>query len=98
MPPSFAVDIAPIVQAKCLPCHSMNKVGPQRRGAPVGLDYDTWPEVMADEGGFADAVTSGTQPPMGVIPGTQPPVTSSISVTTAERESVGQWRSCGFRP
>ncbi len=83
-PPTFAEDIAPIADAKCITCHAP---GAARRGAPLNLNFDTWPAVEPVVETFADAITSGRQPPVGFEP----------TVTVEERALVSRWRTCGFR-
>lgn len=89
-PPGYAVDIEPLVARACRGCHSAELSGPARRGAPVGLDYDTAADLATPErrSAFIDAITSGRQPP----PTLDPP----IEVTADERAQVSAWRLCGY--
>lgn len=85
--PTYARDVAPIVAEKCLSCHSSALAGPQRRGAPDGVDLDDWTLVEPRQAAVADAITSGREPPFGVEP----------AVTAEERALVKEWRDCAFR-
>lgn len=89
-PPGYAADIEPLVARACRGCHSSELSGPARRGAPVGLDYDSAADLATPErrAAFIDAITSGRQPP----PTLEPP----IEVTADERAQVSAWRLCGY--
>lgn len=87
-PPTFARDIAPIVERVCIRCHDEAKVNQAREGAPVGMNFNRY-ELITDKAAFADAITSGRQPPRDAMP---PPE----SVTMEERGTVGTWRTCGY--
>ena len=82
-PPTFTRDIAPLAEAKCATCHAPGVI---RRGAPPDLNFDRWPSIEPVVADFADAITSGRQPPPGVEP----------AVTAEERQLVSLWRTCGF--
>jgi hypothetical protein len=87
--PTFATVVFPnVVMPKCLPCHSMTVMGTNRMGAPVGLDFDTYDLVKPNIEMFADAITSGLEPPMS----------SGITTTKADRSAVITWRMCNFPP
>jgi uncharacterized membrane protein len=68
----------------CLTCHSAEKEGTFRLGAPVGVDFDTVEEIRAD----SDAVHELT-----VVKKTMPFGTSSL--TDEERQEFGAWLDCG---
>jgi uncharacterized membrane protein len=93
-PPSYATSIAPIVARDCLPCHSQdNMTATSRRGAPPGVDFDTYAMVMARQGAFVDAVSSGVEPPARLI------ATASVAALTMdERNLVETWAGCGAAP
>lgn len=86
--PTFTNDIRPIAQQKCVQCHSQTLVGDARNGAPAGLDFDTYETTQPNIQAFADAISSGREPPMGL----DPPVATSA----AERDTVSRWRLCSF--
>jgi uncharacterized membrane protein len=86
-PPTFTRDVFPIVQMKCLPCHSSTKTGESRMGAPPGLDFDTYDATMPNQARFADAITSGLEPPMSV---------PQLATTAEERDLVSDWRRCSY--
>lgn len=91
-PPTFAVDVAPIIERTCLRCHSEELAGIFRNNAPVGMDYDRL-ELFPDEAAksaFVDAITSGRQPP----PGADPP----SPTTEEERITASAWKTCGYLP
>ncbi|MEQ1566934.1 MAG: hypothetical protein ABMA64_14930 [Myxococcota bacterium] len=76
------------VQTWCLPCHSAIVTGPDRQGAPEGLDFDQWSEVYPYRDRFALRATGevpeelGPMPPMGGVPQSQV-------------ELLGEWLACG---
>jgi uncharacterized membrane protein len=87
--PTFDRDIRPsLVEDKCINCHTTAKTGPERRGAPPDLNFDTYDTTLPNVDAFADAITSGRQPP----PNLEPP----LSTTAEERDLVSVWRQCGF--
>lgn len=87
--PTFTNDIRPtIIEAKCIQCHSETLMGVARNGAPDGMNFDTYASTEPNIQDFANAISSGREPPMGLNP---PLVTSA-----AERDTVSRWRMCGF--
>ncbi len=89
--PTFSRDIRPtIVEEKCIQCHSSSLVGSARAGAPADLNFDTFESTQASLEVFADAISSGREPPMGLNP--------PILTTAEERDRVSKWRMCGFKP
>ncbi len=90
VPPTYAQDVAPIVERACIRCHSEMITGPARNGAPEGLDYDRFalfPDRAA-MAAFVDAITSGRQPP--------PTLSPPLPTTADERALVSAWRTCGY--
>jgi uncharacterized membrane protein len=84
--PGYARDVAPIVAARCLGCHSAGLLGDARRGAPEGLDLDDPDLAEPWFEGIADAIASGTMPPSEGAPLT----------TREERATAIDWRACGL--
>jgi len=87
--PTYAKDIKALSDRACVRCHDQDKVNMARQGAPLGLDFNTF-ELIADKSKFADAITSGREPPMNTMP--------AIEITAEERALVSNWRICGYLP
>jgi hypothetical protein len=88
--PTFTNQIRPtLVEEKCIQCHSEGLLGPARNGAPNELNFDTYDSTEPHLAAFADAISSGREPPMGLDP--------PLITTAAERELVAKWRMCGFK-
>jgi hypothetical protein len=87
--PTYDPDIKALVATYCIDCHAKGVMGGDRMGAPVGLDFDDYATLMANLDDFADAFTSGVEPPRDNPEA--PPATSG-----AEREIVNEWRRCGY--
>ena len=60
---SYATDIAPIFEAKCNYCHNHEKTGAARDGAPVGVDYTTYEDSVANAVGALDEILAEEMPP-----------------------------------
>jgi hypothetical protein len=87
--PTFTNDIRPtIVEEKCIGCHSELLTGSARNGAPDDYNFDTYDSTQPVLTEFADAISSGREPPMGLDP--------PLATTAAERDQVSKWRMCGF--
>lgn len=84
--PTYTNDIRPIVEARCLSCHSSALAGAARNGAPAGLDFDSFDSTEPNLATFADAITSGREPPPE----------SGLATTEAERDVVQAWRACSY--
>ena len=89
VPPTFASSIKPITDRVCVRCHDSDKVNAARQGAPPALNFNTY-ELITDKSAFADAITSGRQPPVGITP--------PIEITADDRMLVSVWRECGYPP
>ena len=63
-PVSYAVDIAPMFEAKCNYCHNHEKTGVEREGAPLGVDYTTYAASVANAMGALDEIVAGEMPPL----------------------------------
>jgi uncharacterized membrane protein len=89
MAPTFTNDIRPtIIEVKCIGCHSAALQGSARNGAPDGLDFDTYESTEPNIRAFADSISSGREPPMGLTP--------PLATTAEERDLVIDWRTCGY--
>ena len=87
--PTFNRDIRPaIVEQKCIQCHSVTLTGPLREGAPDGMDFDDYATTKPNIEAFADAITSGRQPPRDLMP--------SLATTKEERAVASKWRVCDY--
>ena len=87
--PTFTNEIRPtIVEEKCIQCHSEGLQGAARNGAPAELNFDTFDSTEPYLAQFADAISSGREPPMGLDP--------PLVTTAEERDLVSKWRMCGF--
>jgi hypothetical protein len=78
--PSYAKDIAPLVQAKCLPCHSPGKVAASR-------DFTTYTNFSRWESTAFVQVGSCLMPPSDAGPD------GDLSID--ERTELLQWFVCG---
>lgn len=79
------------MESYCLRCHSRVLTGTGRRGAPVGMDFDTLERVRSysfdiDAAAGASVAVENTQMP----PDTPRP-------TAEERRRLGEWLACGAR-
>ncbi|MEM6926381.1 MAG: hypothetical protein AAF602_05605, partial [Myxococcota bacterium] len=74
----------PFVDTWCTPCHSAEVVGVDRRGAPEGIDFETYPKARQWSLLMADAVES-----------TDFPMPPAGGITDAEREALRVWVECG---
>jgi hypothetical protein len=89
-PPRFTELSGSVLQVSCLGCHSQRVSGLARRGAPVGVDFDTFALAEPSKAALADAITSGRMPPTSA---------SNVVPTTAEgRQLAAGWRTCGYAP
>lgn len=88
--PRYRVHVQPIVQEKCVGCHSSARAGDARNGAPAGVDFDSYEAVKSRQVELADAITSGRQPPVSEPAERRP--------TAEERDTVNAWRACRFQP
>jgi len=74
-PPSYA-QVAPIFQAKCQSCHSAGGTAPDRI-------FDSYDQIVAQQGAVLDQIYSCKMPPAGSVP-----------LTDAERQLVLGWLVC----
>ena len=62
-PVTYSTDVQPLFEAKCTYCHSHEKTGLEREGAPVGVDYTTYAAAVVNALGALDEARSATMPP-----------------------------------
>lgn len=80
--PTWCADVQPIVQGRCLGCHSVSRMGTQRNGAPTGVNFDTYEDASRLATAMDDFIQSGVMPPSGLLP-------------DGEREIFGAWVDTG---
>jgi uncharacterized membrane protein len=64
---SFANDIQPLLAARCAPCHAVSKQGRARRGAPPGVDLDTYAAAREHAEDSNELIQDGSMPPAGSL-------------------------------
>lgn len=64
-PLSYATDIAPLMTTYCTECHTADKSGKQRQGAPITVDYDTLSDTSRHARRGAKRMLRGDMPPSG---------------------------------
>jgi uncharacterized membrane protein len=79
------------MESHCLRCHSRVLTGAARRGAPVGMDFDTLERVRSYAFDIDNAAAAGP----GGANTQMPPDTPKP--TAAERQRLGEWLACGAR-
>ena len=80
-PPEYA-DVAAF--RKCTLCHSSERSGPQRSGAPAAINFDS--EAAAKPyASAAQRMVSG---------GIMPPPNSGVTLTDPEKQQLYAWSSC----
>ncbi|MEQ1504566.1 MAG: hypothetical protein ABMB14_20170 [Myxococcota bacterium] len=75
-----------LLSRHCRSCHSVAVRQELRGGAPLGIDFDTWDEVLewADQIDFT-AVQENTMPP-------------AATMLQVERDKLGEWLRCEVMP
>jgi hypothetical protein len=79
----------PFFQSYCARCHSSTLSGPQRNGAPAGLDWDsleavrTHAEEINEEAGVTGGNVNTSMPPSDPRPSAE------------DRRKLAEWLSCG---
>src|SRR5262245_60042985 len=82
--PTYTNAIRPqIIEPKCLMCHSVDKTGADRMGAPDGIDFDTYEIAKPRFEDLSSAITSGCE--------LLPMLMSLILVSEGECEFVCKW-------
>ncbi len=74
----------PFVRTWCTPCHAAGLAGPERFGAPPGLDLESHADVVA----WADRIAAVAVPEHATMPPAGP-------APADERLRLGAWLSCG---
>ena len=72
----------PFLTTWCTPCHATTVSPADRRGAPVGMDFDTHAAAAVWAEAIAEAVASERMPPAG-------------GVDPLQREALSAWVACG---
>jgi hypothetical protein len=72
----------------CTSCHSSENSNVQRSGAPIGLDFDTYGEVVRE---VSRIETVATGPDAAMPPSAEEP-------TEAERTMLNEWLECAVWP
>jgi len=65
---TYKSHIQEIIAAYCLKCHSVEKQGADRFGAPLGFDFDTYDDVVQRSDRMLTRMQAGTMPPEGGFP------------------------------
>jgi hypothetical protein len=63
-------DIRPLFEEHCTGCHSTTRTGPDRNGAPVGIDFNTYAVAAPQAHGALSVMRSGFMPPDDRVPDT----------------------------
>ena len=66
LPVSYAQEVGPVLESYCTRCHSSSAAN--RRGAPEGVDFDTYAAAAAAAEMANQRVQAGTMPPSGASP------------------------------
>lgn len=74
-----------VFRPKCLGCHSSERTGVSRNGAPEGLDFDTYEGASQSRNDIVKfAVDRMSMPPI-----------QSLALDDAEKQAVANWRLLG---
>jgi uncharacterized membrane protein len=73
----------PYVRTWCASCHAADLHGPDRAGAPLGVDFDTLDDVRSRADRVSQRVTDDTMPP-------------STAPDATERTRFLDWMRCGL--
>lgn len=70
-PITYTEHIKPILDRSCVGCHSSELQGKDRKGATLGVDFDTY-QASKDSASAASArIQSGSMPPAGPLAGAE---------------------------
>jgi uncharacterized membrane protein len=72
-------------QTVCTTCHSTQKTGGARNGAPTDVNFDQ----------YASASASAEQAAIEVNVGAMPPDFSGLTLTAAQKTDLFDWAMCG---
>lgn len=64
---TYSEDMKPILDENCIRCHAADKSGPDRNGAPMSVNFDTYDGASASAAAANVRVQSGTMPPTGQL-------------------------------
>ncbi len=71
-------------QNYCLRCHSSSVTGAARNGAPDGVNFDTYSDVVAESANIRNEVSTAGMPPTPPMP------------TTTEDQTLVAWIDAGM--
>ncbi len=73
----------------CTNCHTSQKTGMDRNGAPATINFDTYEAAKANASKAMEELFEGAN-------GAMPPPTSTVRhATTEERDAANAWAQCG---
>lgn len=79
---------AKVFASNCLACHDSNLTGSSRRGAPFGVDFDTYNDAVS----FAQGAIN-----RGITLMNMPPSFSSVpKLNDAQKQALTNWQALGF--
>ena len=67
-PVTYTEHIKPILDRRCTGCHSSALGGVDRRGAPLGVDYDTYQAAKVSADDAEKRIQAGVMPPGQPLP------------------------------
>lgn len=82
---NFAV---PFMAAYCTRCHSSERMGAARDGAPEAHDFDTLEGILAEADHIDEYAAFGADSNNEIMP------PSGATPTAEEREQLGEWLAC----
>ncbi|WZO96541.1 hypothetical protein EP7_003537 [Isosphaeraceae bacterium EP7] len=89
-PPTFAGDVAKILQEKCQICHRPDRVGP--------FALETYEQARKRAADIAEVVSSRKMPPWMPEPGVGPPLKDDPSLTREQIAILVDWSAAGAPP
>lgn len=88
--PTYARDVAPILQKRCMNCHRPNHVGP--------FALETYEQARKRAADIAHVTEGRIMPPWKPAPGIGPALKHDQSLTRAEIATIGAWAEAGAPP
>ena len=85
--PTYARDVAPILQAKCLNCHRKHQIGP--------FALETYEQARKRSKDIANVTEERSMPPWKPTPGFGPKLKHDQSLTHAEVATLAAWAEAG---